>query len=353
MTGGAPSPRSDVLGQGKPPGGAEAKFGLIAGSRWRRILSWGFGLAALGAVILVALQFASIDRFVQLARSAKPEWMLLALIAQAATYACAAAVWRRLLLRAGSPRRLIDLIPLAVAKLFTDQALPSSGISGTFLVMSGLARRQVPANLAMAALLVGLVSYEAAYILAVLCTVGLLWLHHRGSFGFSLGVTGVALLAAAVPASVLGLRRWVGNKKAAGLWAALARRLPGTSALLQVIAAAPTSYLRDPRLVAETVILQFAIVVLDASTLWCAFAALGAPQPPWIVFVGSVMANVTETVAPIPLGIGSFEAGAVGMLSSLGVPVEAALAATLVLRGLTFWLPMLPGLWLARREARA
>jgi glycosyltransferase 2 family protein len=42
----------------------------------------------------------------------------------------------------------------------------------------------------------------------------------------------------------------------------------------------------------------------------------------------------------------------VGMLSSLGVSVEAALAATLLLRALTFWLPMLPGIWLARRELR-
>jgi hypothetical protein len=38
------------------------------------------------------------------------------------------------------------------------------------------------------------------------------------------------------------------------------------------------------------------------------------------------------------------------MLSLLGVAIEGALAATLLLRGLTFWLPMLPGLWLAKRE---
>ena len=35
---------------------------------------------------------------------------------------------------------------------------------------------------------------------------------------------------------------------------------------------------------------------------------------------------------------------------SNGIAVEAALAATLLLRGFTFWLPMLPGVWLARRE---
>jgi hypothetical protein len=52
----------------------------------------------------------------------------------------------------------------------------------------------------------------------------------------------------------------------------------------------------------------------------------------------------------IPLGLGTFEAACVGMLSLLGVAMETALAATLLLRGLTFWLPMVPGLWLAKRE---
>ncbi len=36
----------------------------------------------------------------------------------------------------------------------------------------------------------------------------------------------------------------------------------------------------------------------------------------------------------------------------LGVSVEAALTATIWLRGFILWLPMLPGLWLARRALR-
>jgi uncharacterized membrane protein YbhN (UPF0104 family) len=50
------------------------------------------------------------------------------------------------------------------------------------------------------------------------------------------------------------------------------------------------------------------------------------------------------------MGLGTFEAGAIAMLTFLGVPLEAAFAATMVLRGLTFWFPMAPGLWFARRE---
>ena len=40
------------------------------------------------------------------------------------------------------------------------------------------------------------------------------------------------------------------------------------------------------------------------------------------------------------------------MLSLLGVAIETALAATVLLGGLTFWIPMVPGVWLARIELR-
>jgi glycosyltransferase 2 family protein len=38
------------------------------------------------------------------------------------------------------------------------------------------------------------------------------------------------------------------------------------------------------------------------------------------------------------------------MLALLGMPLEAALSATILLRGVTFWLPMVPGVLIARRE---
>jgi hypothetical protein len=40
------------------------------------------------------------------------------------------------------------------------------------------------------------------------------------------------------------------------------------------------------------------------------------------------------------------------MMGSLGVPFEAALTATLLLRGLTLWLPLLPSLVVMRSGMR-
>jgi uncharacterized membrane protein YbhN (UPF0104 family) len=60
--------------------------------------------------------------------------------------------------------------------------------------------------------------------------------------------------------------------------------------------------------------------------------------------------EATPTWTSGGMGLGTFEATCVAMLRTLGVPLEAALMATLLLRGFTLWLPMLPGLLLARRE---
>src|SRR5579859_6633030 len=114
------------------------KTGLVAiapsllgnATRSRTVLSWLLGLLGFLALTLVVLHFGSLERFVELVRSAHPAWLLLAVVAQAATYVSAALVWRQALRRAGHPRPLRTLVPLGIAKLFTDQVLPSGGISG-------------------------------------------------------------------------------------------------------------------------------------------------------------------------------------------------------------------------------
>ena len=77
---------------------------------------------------------------------------------------------------------------------------------------------------------------------------------------------------------------------------------------------------------------------------------MGSPVDLSAAFASFVIASVVATLAWIPGGLGTFEGTCVAMLHLHGVPIEAALAATLLLRGFTFWLPMLPGFALARRE---
>lgn len=94
-------------------------------------------------------------------------------------------------------------------------------------------------------------------------------------------------------------------------------------------------------------------MVLDASTLAVMLAAVGVRPDPLACLAAQVMAQVATTVGLVPGGLGTFEAGSVATLTLTGTPAAAALSATLLLRGFTFWLPMLPGLVLLRRTERA
>src|SRR5206468_1440260 len=109
---------------------------------------------------------------------------------------------------------------------------------------------------------------------------------------------------------------------------------------------------RDPLPFVSATVLQLLIFALDAGTLWVMLHALGAKASPTTAFAAFVMAQLASTVGPMPLGLGTFEAVCVTILHVLGQPVEVALTATLLLRGFTFWLPMIPGLVLARRELK-
>jgi glycosyltransferase 2 family protein len=316
-------------------------------SRLHTLMFWLVGLLGFIVVILVVLHIGSLEKMAALARSARPEWLVVALLVQAATYISAALVWRQALVRAKHSMPLRTLVPLGIAKVFTDQVLPSGGISGTMLAVRGLIRRRVPAGIAMAAMLIGLVSYDVAYLIVVLTSGGILWAHHHINIALLTGISIFVVITVAVPTTVLGLKRWGERKPIAwvGKWL-------GATALLRELTDAPTTLLRSPSLLIQTVGLQLSIFLFDAFTLWLAFNAIGQVPPLWVVFVSFAIASMVATIGPIPVGLGTFEASSVGMLSLLGVSVEAALAGTLLLRGLTFWLPMLPGVWLARRELK-
>jgi uncharacterized protein (TIRG00374 family) len=83
----------------------------------------------------------------------------------------------------------------------------------------------------------------------------------------------------------------------------------------------------------------------------CLFA-LGLHVPFSVAFSAFIMASIVVTLGPIPMGLGSFEAVSVAMMRLFGVPFEAAVSATLLFRGFTLWLPLIPGGILLRTEMK-
>lgn len=314
-------------------------------SRWAFRGAWIFGILILAVLILIVLKFGEIKNFVKLAEQAHPQWLVTALFLQFLTYVSVASAWRATLTRTGHPVPLIRLIPLGLAKLFTDQAIPSAGMSGNILVARGLSRRGVPAHLILTVLLVDIIGYYLAYMIMVLTTLSILRAYYQAHAALLSAFTLFAVLAVGIPSLIVWLKR-SSNRPLPRIL----QRLPFSDFLLRIIREVPPGVLRDPVLIFKNTCFEAGVFLLDAVTLWIILLSLGQSVPLMVPFTVFIAASVVGTVSPVPMGLGTFEAVAVATLGMLGVQIEAALTATLLLRGFTFWLPMLPGLWMAKGE---
>src|SRR5262249_15796136 len=182
--------------------------------------------------------------------------------------------------------------------------------------------------------------------LAVILAVGIVWVHHDMHPVLLTLVALFAVIAVGVPLTILQL-----NRRGSRIIPPWVRRFPGLTHVVQAMTTAPVQVLPDLWLLLQTSVLQFAIVVLDAATLDVMLRAIGHVLSPAAVFASFTLSALLAILGVIPCGLGLFEGGAVAMLRWFDVPVEAGLAATLLLRAWTFWLPMVPGMWMARHEA--
>ncbi|MGE5176311.1 MAG: lysylphosphatidylglycerol synthase transmembrane domain-containing protein [Hyphomicrobiales bacterium] len=308
---------------------------------WR----WLPGTLILAVLFWLALRGVEWRRFSDLVRSAEPAWILAALVLQIGTYLCAAGVLHRGIAASDVRRPILSLVSMGVAKLFIDQVVPTGGLGGTLLVVRALERRAVPRGVATAAVVVNMLAFYAAYALAVLAALGFLWLGHRFHPWILVLVTLFAVYATAMPILIL----WIvyGGPRRRPAWL---HKVKGLDAALRAIEEAPASTLRHPALFVESIALQLAIVVLDAVTLDVLLRAVGHPTPFGVVYTSFVLASIAATLSLLPGGVGSFEAGLVASLHYFAVPLEVALTSTLLIRGFTLWLPLVPGVWFARRE---
>ena len=316
----------------------------MPGRRWTALLRWLPGTLLLVGLAVFALRQVEWESFTEIVQRAEPRWLLVAVALQLGTYLLAAATLQRGIKASGVSRSLFGLVPLGLAKLFVDQVVPTGGLGGTVLVVRALERRGVSRGVATAAVVVNTLAFYASYALAVAWALVLLWMRHGISRTILVLVTLFAIYAVAMPVPIL----WIvygGRTRPAWL-----DRIPGLMKAIRSMEETPTSTLRHPMLFLESVVLQLGIIVLDALTLDVLLRSIGHPAGFNVLFVSFVLASIAATLSLLPGGVGSFEAGSVAAMRYLGVPLHVALTGTLLLRVLTLWIPMIPGIWFARHE---
>ncbi len=304
---------------------------------------WLMGIIIIGLIMLVR-HVADFTHFLTLAKQAEPLWLAVALLLQLGTYVSLASGWRMILRRAGEDASFLFLMRIALLKLFIDQTLPTAGMSGNILLVNQLIKTNISRGVAVAVLLLSMIGYYAAYIAFALLALWLLWRQDDATL-FMAGIIACFMMVAIfIPAMALWLHhrgrrplpKWLGHF---GL----------VAALLRTIGLAPANLLRDRNALAQVTLCNALIFSLDAATLFACLHGLGQDVGFATALIGLIMASVAVTLAPLPFGLGSFEVACTATLHVLGVSIEAALAATMLLRALTLWLPLVPGLILFRR----
>ena len=313
---------------------------------WKAVGWWLTGALAIGAVVVVVMHFTELSRIAEGLKHMETQWLLPALVFQFFSYVFAAGVWLLVARRSGARVDILSLAVLSIGQVFARQAVPSGGVSGSLLVLKGFRNRGVPKDVGAACLMVNMISFYVGYAAAV--AAGMAAFMEKHALSHRLETVGFAVLALAVAAPLALGSLW--RKQSAHKPPRIVERLKWLREIYATLQQAREDMTRSPLLIAAAAALQFGVFVVDAATLFVVLLAFGHAPPVTLVFAAHVLANAVGTVAPIPLGLGAYEGACIFLLHRIGAPVETALTAVLIFRGLTFWLPMLPGFFITRRE---
>jgi Mg2+-importing ATPase len=312
-------------------------------ARW---VLWMLGIALLAAIVAAAVHFAEEREFLLLAERAE-WWLLLSLLFQVGTYVAQGQIWRRVARAGGTKLDLEIAFQLSLAKLFVDQALPSTGISGTILVVKALEQRAIPRSVVTAGVVVNMASFFIAYVVRLIAAFVVLSLMGRAGVVLTLASALFIVFSIAFTAAMLALA----GRDLHGQIERLSR-YPMVQHLLEFLQAAEPQLARSHRVLSESTALQIGTILLDTATLWVLVRSVGGKAGLGAVFASLMIASLVRTAGVVPSGLGTFEATSVLMLRMFEIPLSVALSATLLFRGLSFWLPMVPGLWFSRKAVR-
>jgi glycosyltransferase 2 family protein len=291
------------------------------------------GLTAVAAYLLLSqLADIGIDTIVDELRGAQWSWVILALaIAQGTLLTDALAT----LAAVGRPLPLGPTTVLQSAIKFINLTVPSTA-GKIALTMRYLQRQGVPTAVALTQ---GSIDGLAGFVVQVAV---LLLVVPLAGVDFDLGNIDATGLVWATVAVIVG----------AVVGAILALALPKTRAKVWPFVAAALSNVKElatsPGRLVRLILANVGSQLLYAITLGCSVKAFGADASLADLLLVNTGTTLLAGVVPIPGGIGVAEASLVAGLAAVGVPKPAAMAAALVHRLCTYYLPPVWG-WFSLR----
>jgi uncharacterized protein (TIRG00374 family) len=111
-------------------------------------------------------------------------------------------------------------------------------------------------------------------------------------------------------------------------------------------------FISDPKRFSILFGSQLISIIGDALTMYLCLLALNNSTNFFAVFAVLIAGTLISSISPTPGGLGAIESSLIIGLTSLGVAASVAVVAVLAYRLLTFWLPIIPGIFIYRNIKR-
>lgn len=313
------------------------------------------------AITYGVYHFGNIRYIGHLFRAIKPFWIFIAILAQVGTYLSAAYTYRKILglLKSKLHTKISELFKLSILVVFINQAIPTGTFSGNAFLFRYLVKRGLSALHAVSVIVMEILTYYFATLVGLSVALAVYIVKYPGV------VPPIFILVFIVGYLFYGalfiLVNLIGSKRAIHYLIKKFSRFNKIKKYFEKIATGTDGMvtidtMQNPRslihnhkkLVTKIIGIQFALISFDALTVFALLHGFGVSVSLFVVFVGFML---THVVAALPISPGSlivFEGSMTLFYTALGIPIEAALVITLVYRALSFWMPMVVGIFLYR-----
>src|SRR6185503_4311250 len=274
-------------------------------------------------------------------RHGHPAFMVAAVVAQAASLACYALLYRQVLAAFGARLRFRRVADVVLASFLVSHVIPFGSAAGSVVNVDTLEKDGVAAATTGEA--IALTSLVSTAALIVLFGAGFAATAGRHLPQAYLVTAGVAL------AAVFGLGAHPAVAGRAGGWAArVARRFrPGIDPEKVAATSRRLASLARSALTGRPFGISFgwaaADLLLDLLSLDLMFLAFGYQPGFGPLAVAYAAANIASAIPLTPGGLGVVEVTLVAITVGFGSPRAVAVLAVLGYRVVNYWLPLLPG----------
>jgi uncharacterized membrane protein YbhN (UPF0104 family) len=306
-----------------------------------------FILSALAFLYFALPKLAGVGKTVNRIERGDSWWIAIGVVFELLSFAGYVALFRAVFVHREGRIGWRESYEITMAGLVATRLLATAGAGGVALTAWALRRSGMEPRLVacrMVAFLVLLYVIYAGSLLLDGIGLGTGLLPGGGSFA----ITFIPAIVAAILFAGAGLIALLPGdaERSLGRWASssgrgahlLARAVAGPAlAASGVRTAIDLIRTRDPRLLGAVAWWGF-----DICVLWAMFHAFGSP-PPFTVIWMAYFVGTLGNLLPLPGGLGGVEGGMIGAFAAFGVDFNLAVLAVLSYRGISFWLPTLPG----------